>query len=106
MATNNFFPKKSESTPMIVAVRERVDVAWNRDKTFGMRPEQERAVNKTAAYFDSYKSEAGRVPHFLWNCKMRFGKTFTTYQLALKMKWKPMTSVSLFSSSGNRSMSP
>ena len=31
--------------------------------------------------------EGGRVPHFLWNCKMRFGKTFTTYQLALRMGW-------------------
>ena len=72
----------------IVAVRERMDVAWNRDKTFGMRPEQQAAVNKTAAYFDSYKSEAGRVPHFLWNCKMRFGKTFTTYQLAKRMRWR------------------
>ena len=72
----------------IVAVRERMDVAWNRDKTFDMRPEQKRAVDKTVAYFDSYKSEAGRVPHFLWNCKMRFGKTFTTYQLARRMGWK------------------
>lgn len=72
----------------IEAVREHIYVAWNRDKAFGMRPEQERAVEKTAAYFESYKSEAGRVPHFLWNCKMRFGKTFTTYQLALRMGWK------------------
>lgn len=59
----------------IVAVRERIDGAWIRDKTFGMRYEQKAAVKKTADYFDSYKSEAGRVPHFLWNCKMRFGKT-------------------------------
>ena len=71
----------------IVAVKERQDVAWNRDKTFGMRPEQQKAVDKTAAYFDSYQSEADRVPHFLWNCKMRFGKTFTTYQLAKRMGW-------------------
>ena len=25
------------------------------------------------------------VPRFLWNAKMRFGKTFTTYQLAKKL---------------------
>ena len=49
----------------IEAVRERMDVAWNRDKTFGMRPEQQAAVDKTAAYFDSYKSEADRVPPVL-----------------------------------------
>ncbi len=27
-------------------------------------------------------------PRFLWNAKMRFGKTFTTYQLAQRMGWK------------------
>ncbi len=72
----------------IVAVRERKDSAWTRDKTFGMRPEQQAAVDKTAAYFDSNRREGGRVPHFLWNCKMRFGKTFTTYQLARRMGWR------------------
>ena len=55
-----------------------------------MRPEQERAVKKTAKYFDAFKKDPdnrGLTPHFLWNAKMRFGKTFTTYQLALKMGW-------------------
>ena len=70
----------------IVAVRDRIAEAWTRDKTFGMRPEQQAAVDKTAAYFESY-TEEGRTPHFLWNCKMRFGKTFTTYQLARRMGW-------------------
>jgi hypothetical protein len=27
-------------------------------------------------------------PRFLWNAKMRFGKTFATYQLAKRMGWK------------------
>lgn len=72
----------------IVAVRDRIDEAWTRDKTFGMRPEQQAAVDKTVVYFESYKTEQGRTPHFLWNCKMRFGKTFTTYQLAKRMGWK------------------
>ena len=57
---------------------------------FPMRPEQERAVKKTAKYFTAFKkdpSNRGLIPHFLWNAKMRFGKTFTTYQLALKMGW-------------------
>ncbi len=57
---------------------------------FPMRPEQERAVKKTAKYFDAFKKDPdnrGLTPHFLWNAKMRFGKTFTTYQLALKMGW-------------------
>lgn len=59
-----------------------------RTETFGMRDEQKEAVEKTEAYFNNYESETGRTPHFLWNCKMRFGKTFTAYQLALRMKWK------------------
>lgn len=57
--------------------------------SFSMRPEQEEAVNKTMAYFKSFKNEnPHKTPHFLWNAKMRFGKTFTSYQLAKKMEWK------------------
>ena len=58
----------------------------NRSQSFGMRPEQKEAVEKTAWYFNSVKDE-GVIPHFLWNAKMRFGKTFAAYQLALKMGW-------------------
>ncbi len=51
-----------------------------------MRPEQARAVEQTLSYFDSIWEEDPRaVPRFLWNAKMRFGKTFTTYQLAKRM---------------------
>lgn len=60
----------------------------NRTLTFGMRPEQEEAVNKSITYFQSYvKENPGQTPHFLWNAKMRFGKTFASYQLAKKMGW-------------------
>lgn len=56
---------------------------------FLMRPEQILAVNKTYDYFKNSKTnDSKKIPHFLWNAKMRFGKTFTTYQLAKKMKWK------------------
>ena len=55
---------------------------------FTMRPEQEAAVKKTMAYFQSYRRDNDKPPHFLWNCKMRFGKTFAAYQLAKKMGWK------------------
>jgi len=61
----------------------------NRVLNFGMRPEQQEAVTKTIAYFNSFKKEnPNKTPHFLWNAKMRFGKTFTTYQLAKQMKWQ------------------
>ena len=60
----------------------------NRTLTFGMRPEQRAAVQKTIDYFVSFKQEnPSRTPHFLWNAKMRFGKTFASYQLAKKMQW-------------------
>jgi hypothetical protein len=54
-----------------------------------MRPEQAAAVEKTARYFSSFKDEGtNETPHFLWNAKMRFGKTFASYQLAKRMGWK------------------
>ena len=68
------------------AVRERREVNLNRTESFGMRPEQADAVAKTSEYFLAYREEnKGRTPHFLWNCKMRFGKTFAAYQLAREM---------------------
>ncbi len=60
----------------------------NRTLNFEMRPEQQEAVDKTISYFKSYiKENKNKTPHFLWNAKMRFGKTFATYQLAKKMGW-------------------
>jgi hypothetical protein len=54
-----------------------------------MRSEQIAAVQKTAAYFESIWSEKkNSVPRFLWNAKMRFGKTFASYQLAKKLNAK------------------
>jgi len=55
-------------------------------ETFPMRAEQVEAVNKTHAYFHSiWQEDMHAVPRFLWNAKMRFGKTFTAYQLARKL---------------------
>ena len=55
-------------------------------QTFQMRREQAEAVDKTFDYFHSIWSEdQNAVPRFLWNAKMRFGKTFTAYQLAKKL---------------------
>ena len=74
----------------IHAAMERRDSMTERICDFEMRPEQAKAVEKTAAYFTAFRKDPdnrGLTPHFLWNAKMRFGKTFTTYQLALKMRW-------------------
>ena len=55
-------------------------------ETFPMRREQLDAVDKTFDYYRSIWAEnQNAVPRFLWNAKMRFGKTFTTYQLAKKL---------------------
>ncbi len=54
-----------------------------------MRPEQENAVRKTSDYFVRAKKEAAsRPPKFLWNAKMRFGKTFASYKLAQQMGFR------------------
>jgi hypothetical protein len=69
-------------------VKDRKFTVESRDLNFKMRPEQLAAVEKTSEYFLNYQKEnVGKIPHFLWNAKMRFGKTFTAYQLAKKMKW-------------------
>ena len=70
----------------VLAVRSRTANVEDRTRDFPMRPEQREAVDKTAAYFRSvYEEDSTRYPKFLWNCKMRFGKTFAAYQLAKRM---------------------
>ena len=72
----------------VLAVRERTANVEDRTLSFGLRPEQEQAVAMTADYFAKAKAEQpGHTPHFLWNAKMRFGKTFASYQLAKRMGW-------------------
>ncbi len=73
----------------VIAVRSGQMNEENRSLDFKMRPEQVAAVEKTETYFKSFRKERpDKPPHFLWNAKMRFGKTFTTYQLAKKMDWR------------------
>ena len=70
----------------VIAVKSGKENTENRTQDFAMRPEQIEAVNKTEAYFKSaYEENSGRTPKFLWNAKMRFGKTFASYQLAKRM---------------------
>lgn len=75
----------------ILAEKKGIRNEENRRVSFPMRPEQAEAVQKTANFFREYPLEKeGYAPHFLWNAKMRFGKTFATYQLALEMGWKKL----------------
>ena len=71
---------------VLIALRTGQQIAGTRDQNFSMRAEQRAAVEKTHAYFHSiWKEDMHAVPRFLWNAKMRFGKTFTSYQLARKL---------------------
>lgn len=73
----------------VTAVQTGTENVENRTQTFAMRPEQEQAVEMTMKYFKSaYEENSGRTPKFLWNAKMRFGKTFASYELAKKMGFK------------------
>ena len=73
----------------VLAIRNGESNVELRTLDFKMRPEQEDAVEKTMQYFNSFKNENhDKTPHFLWNAKMRYGKTFATYQLAKKLGWK------------------
>ena len=70
----------------ILSLRTGVANEENRTQNFTMRPEQFRAVEQTKTYFEqALKEEPNRIPKFLWNAKMRFGKTFASYQLAKRM---------------------
>ena len=58
----------------------------SRCQDFKMRQEQIDAVEMTHSYFTScWSDNVSASPRFLWNAKMRFGKTFAAYKLAQKM---------------------
>jgi len=73
-----------------IAVKNRVENNEERDLDFAMRPEQSEAVEKTLKYYAAADKEVRvkRTPKFLWNAKMRFGKTFAAYQLARRLRAK------------------
>ena len=76
----------SDVMAAILSLRTGTSNVENRTQNFEMRPEQFRAVEQTKRYFEqALKEEPNRTPKFLWNAKMRFGKTFASYQLAKKM---------------------
>lgn len=73
----------------IIELKQGIVTDASRTATFKMRPEQQRAVQRTMEYYAyAAKEDPGRPPKFLWNAKMRFGKTFASYQLAKKMGFR------------------
>ncbi len=78
--------KVKDVKTVLVELRLGKTFTGTHSETFRMRPEQVEAVSKTHAYFHSiWKEDMNAVPRFLWNAKMRFGKTFAAYQLAKKL---------------------
>ncbi len=77
---------------VLAAIKElQTGVIHNASRTedFKLRDEQLAAVKKTASYYNSIWSDNKKaVPRFLWNAKMRFGKTFASYHLAKELEAK------------------
>lgn len=83
---------KCTLTDALTAIEElRTETRFEGQRTwnFSMRNEQKAAVEMTKAYFEQAKTDdPARPPKFLWNAKMRFGKTFATYELCKAMGFK------------------
>ena len=83
---------KCTLTDALTAIEElRMETRFEGQRTwnFSMRNEQKAAVEMTKAYFEQAKTDdPARPPKFLWNAKMRFGKTFATYELCKAMGFK------------------
>ncbi len=71
-------------------IKHNIPIGTNVNKdSFKPRKEQIDAIEVTKNYFlKNKKNNESSAPHFLWNAKMRFGKTYTTYQLVKEMGWK------------------
>lgn len=73
----------------IAELRKGLRLSGTHHDDFPMRREQAEAVEQTFAYYQSrWAEDTKAVPRFLWNAKMRFGKTFTSYQLAKRLTAK------------------
>lgn len=84
-----FYCSEKETLETIEEVRTGIRFEGQRTWNFSMRKEQQTAVQMAKNYFEqSKKEEPDRPSKFLWNAKMRFGKTFATYQLAKSMNFK------------------
>ena len=88
--TNEWFAcSREEALTAIEELRTETRFEGQRNWDFEMRGEQKAAVEMTKAYFERAKEDdPARPPKFLWNAKMRFGKTFATYELCKAMDFK------------------
>lgn len=81
--------KVADVRTVLAELRSGQQFTGTHHESFPPRAEQAAAVEQTYSYFQSrWAQDASAVPRFLWNAKMRFGKTFTSYQLARKLAAK------------------
>jgi hypothetical protein len=76
-----FAASAGEVRAAIVSLQSGDRFELERTQSFEPRQEQLEAVKAASEYFTAKGNK------FLWNAKMRFGKTFSTYLLAEQMKW-------------------
>lgn len=71
------------------------EVSASRINNYGPREEQSEAIEMTTASFKRQKqSDPSKTPKFLWNAKMRFGKSFTALEMAKRMNLKKILIIS------------
>ena len=78
---------ESDVKAAIVAARSNKKIDKERTQDFQLRPEHRQCIIETKKYFDIHADNPEITPHYLWNCKMMFGKNFTAYKIAIEMKW-------------------
>lgn len=82
MGNETFIIDTEDALSYIHSIRNNIGLDLHRNQDFKPRPEQLEAVERTMRFFIA---ESSANPKFLWNAKMRFGKTFTSYQLMKRM---------------------
>lgn len=84
-AGGEWFEASSDEVRAAVASAQKgISFELRRTLSFGLRDEQAQAIESTKNYFLANPEQ----PKFLWNAKMRFGKTFASYMLAKEMDWR------------------
>jgi T5orf172 domain. len=82
-----FFECKIEDVIAAVeSIKSGNEISASRINTYGPRDEQEDTIKKTIAYYKSEKlNNPSKTPKFLWNAKMRFGKTYTSLEMVKRL---------------------
>lgn len=91
-----FFECKIEDViAAIESIKTGTEISASRINNYGPRDEQSEAIEKTINFFKKAKKEdKTQTPKFLWNAKMRFGKSYASLEMAKKMGLKRVLIIS------------